>query len=58
MTGDATGLNIRWSQEEQMRAAILEVARTANVVVFDPQSDEVFIPSKPRTLRGLLRRQP
>jgi len=55
--GGGTGLNISWSQAEPMRAAILEVATSANVIVYDPQSGEVIAPARPGTVRGLFRRR-
>jgi hypothetical protein len=42
--GGGTGLSIRWSQAEVMRAAILDIARSANVIVYDQQSGEVISP--------------
>lgn len=42
--GGGTGLAIRWSRAETMREAILDIAGSANVIVYDQQSDEVIIP--------------
>jgi hypothetical protein len=46
LLGGGTSLNIRWSQAKAMRAAILDIAESANVVVYDRQSDEVISPSR------------
>jgi hypothetical protein len=39
-----TDLNIRWPHADSMLAAILEIAARANVIVFDPQSEQVILP--------------
>jgi hypothetical protein len=45
MLNGGTILGIRWSQAEVMRTAILSLARSANVIVYDQQSGEVIIPA-------------
>lgn len=44
MTGGGTGLNIAWSRADSMRPTILEIASRANVIVYDPQVDQVILP--------------
>jgi hypothetical protein len=44
ITGGGTDLNIRWSRAAAMLTAILEIAARTNVIVFDPQSEQVFLP--------------
>jgi hypothetical protein len=46
ITGGGTDLNIRWPHADTMLAAILEIAARTNVIVFDPQSGQVFLPSR------------
>jgi hypothetical protein len=45
MLGGGTGLAIRWSQAAAMRTAILDIAASANVIVYDQQSGEVIVPT-------------
>jgi hypothetical protein len=47
MIGGGTGLNIVWSQAEAMRTALVDPAGQCNVIVYDPQSDEVILPVPP-----------
>jgi hypothetical protein len=44
VTGGGTDLNIRWPHAASMLAAILEIAARTNVIVFDPQSEQVILP--------------
>jgi hypothetical protein len=44
IAGGGTDLNIRWPHADSMLAAILEIAARTNVIVFDPQSEQVFLP--------------
>lgn len=44
VAGGGTGLNIRWANAAAMLAAILEIAARTNVIVFDPQSEQVLLP--------------
>jgi len=46
ISGGGTELNIRWPHAGTMLAAILEIAARTNVIVFDPQSGQVFLPSR------------
>jgi hypothetical protein len=45
MLGGGASLSIRWSQVEVVWAAILDIAKSANVVVYDQQSGEVISPT-------------
>lgn len=45
MLNGGTSLNIRWSRAETMRAAILDIAHSANVIVYDQQAREVISPA-------------
>lgn len=44
MLGGGTSLAIRWSRAEEMLAAILEIANSVDVIVYDRQSGEVVTP--------------
>lgn len=44
ITGGGTELNIRWPHAASMLAAILEIAARTNVIVCDPQSEQVILP--------------
>jgi hypothetical protein len=55
--GRGTALNIRWSQADTMRPAIIALAQQCNVVVYDPQSDEVFVPTSLETRRTWFKRR-
>jgi hypothetical protein len=44
MEGGGTGLNIRCSQAETMWSCIMDLARSANIIIYDPQSEELIIP--------------
>jgi hypothetical protein len=46
IAGGGTDLNIQWPHAGTMLAAILEIAARTNVIVFDPQSDQVFLPPR------------
>jgi hypothetical protein len=46
ITGGGTDLNIQWPHADTMLAVILEIAARTNVIVFDPQSDQVFLPPR------------
>lgn len=46
VSGGGTDLNIRWPHADTMLAAILEIAARTNVIVFDPQSGQVFLPPR------------
>lgn len=57
MVGGGTALNIKWSRADEMRAAVLEAADRSNVVIYDPQLDEVVPPrGKGPSRRRLFRR--
>jgi len=46
VAGGGTDLNIRWPHADAMLGAILEIAARTNVIVFDPQSGQVFLPPR------------
>jgi hypothetical protein len=37
MEGGGTGLSIRWSQAEAMWSAIVDLTRSANIIIYDPR---------------------
>lgn len=57
IVGGGTGLNIAWSQADSMRAAILEIAALTNVIVYDPQDDQVIHPPRGNSVRRLFKRR-
>jgi hypothetical protein len=57
MLGGGTGLNIVWSQAEAMRAALVDLAGQCNVIVYDPQSEEVILPVTFTTKRSWFKRR-
>ena len=42
--GAGTQLNIQWPHAEAVRPAILQIAARANVIIYDPQADELIMP--------------
>lgn len=57
MIGGGTGLNIVWSQADAMGGALIAIARLCNVIVYDPQSDEVVLPMASPPKRSWFKRQ-
>jgi hypothetical protein len=50
-------LNIVWSQADTMRPAVIALGQHCNVVVYDPQSDEVFVPASEAPKRSWFKRR-
>ena len=44
MAGGGTALNIAWSHTDSMPSPILEIAARNNVIIYDPQADELAHP--------------
>jgi len=57
MIGGGTGLNIVWSQAEAMRGDLVDLAGECNVIVYDPQSEEVVLPVTSTTKRSWFKRR-
>jgi hypothetical protein len=57
MAGGGTGLNIAWSHADSMRPAILEIAARTNVIIYDPQSDQLIHPAHGNPVRRLFKRR-
>ena len=55
--GAGTELNIQWHYAEAMRPAILQIAARANVIVYDPQADELIFPTQRTATRRLFKRR-
>ena len=45
MLNGGTSLSIRWSRAEEVRQAVLNIAKSANVIIYDQQSREVISPA-------------
>jgi hypothetical protein len=58
MIGGGTALNIRWSQAEMMRSAVIAAAARASVIVYDPQADQLIPPPNKRRGIRLFGRRP
>jgi hypothetical protein len=52
-----TALNIVWSQADSMRPAVIALGQQCNVVIYDPQSDEVFVPAGEAPKRNWFKRR-
>jgi hypothetical protein len=50
-------MNIRWSQAETMRDAVIALGQQCNVVVYHPQTDEVILPTIQAPKRSWFKRR-
>lgn len=55
--GAGTELNIQWQHAEAMRPAILKIAARANVIVYDPQADDLVMPAQGNPISRLFKRR-
>ena len=55
--GRGTALNVVWSQADTMRAAVIALGQKCNVVVYDPQSEEVFVAASEAQKRSWFKRR-
>lgn len=52
MVGGGTGFNIRWSYAASVAPVITEIASRHNVIIYDPQADELILPPPSQPARG------
>jgi hypothetical protein len=55
--GRGTALNIVWSKADTMRPAVIAVGQQCGVIVYDPESGEVFVPTHQEPKRSWFKRR-
>ena len=55
--GRGTALNIVWSHAATMQPAVVALARQCDVIIYDPQSGEVIVPTATPSKRGWFKRR-
>jgi hypothetical protein len=57
IVGGGTGFNIRWSYAASVAPAIVEIAARHNVIIYDPQADQLIQPAPSQSARRLFKRR-
>jgi len=57
IVGGGTGFNIRWSYAASVAPAIVEIAARHNVIIYDPQADQLIQPAPSQPARRLFKRR-